>query len=508
MNKFLRITAIGSIFLIPFIPFIVSSSLFFPFITGKNFIFRILTEVSLASWIMLALRDAAYRPRKSAILWAFVAFVAIIGIADISGVNAWKSFWSNFERMEGYVTLLHLLGMFIVAGTMLSTERLWERFLQTSLGASVVASLFAVFQLAGVFTINQGGVRVDATFGNATYLAIYLVFNIFFALIFFARSRGWGARAGYAAIVILHSAILYHTATRGAILGLLGGLLLSALLIAIFDKKERVMRTTAWSVIGAIAVIAIGFTLAKDTDFVRSSPVMSRFINLSLNETGSQARAYVWPMAIEGWKERPILGWGQENFNYVFNKDYDPRMYHHEQWFDRTHNAFLDWLVQGGILGLLAYLSLFVSAVYLLWRKCPDASFTEKALLTGLGAAYLFHNLFVFDNITSYTLFVSILAYVHFRSARLSKPAALDKDEVDDGDTRMIGAFVLVLLVASLYFFNYRGYATSQSLLDAMRSSTVSPIRIPDAIASFEKALSYDTLGRPEVVERMIETVP
>ncbi|MFA6095947.1 MAG: tetratricopeptide repeat protein, partial [Candidatus Paceibacterota bacterium] len=28
------------------------------------------------------------------------------------------------------------------------------------------------------------------------------------------------------------------------------------------------------------------------------------------------------------------------------------------------------------------------------------------------------------------------------------------------------------------------------------------------AIASFEKALSYDTLGRPEVVERMIETVP
>ena len=89
-------------------------------------------------------------------------------------------------------------------------------------------------------------------------------------------------------------------------------------------------------------------------------------------------------MAIKGFQERPILGWGQENFNYVFNKNYDPGMWGQEQWFDRTHNVILDWLVAGGILGLLAYLSIFFSTLYYVWRgKTNSFSITDKAIITG-----------------------------------------------------------------------------------------------------------------------------
>lgn len=35
-------------------------------------------------------------------------------------------------------------------------------------------------------------------------------------------------------------------------------------------------------------------------------------------------------LAIEGFKEHPILGWGQDNFILVFNKYYDPRLYSQE----------------------------------------------------------------------------------------------------------------------------------------------------------------------------------
>ena len=42
-----------------FVPLFISRSLFFPFITGKNFAFRIIVEIIFGLWIWLALRDPA-----------------------------------------------------------------------------------------------------------------------------------------------------------------------------------------------------------------------------------------------------------------------------------------------------------------------------------------------------------------------------------------------------------------------------------------------------------------
>src|SRR3989338_9056519 len=71
MAKFLRIFTISGLFLIPLIPVIVAGGesftafffpdLLFPFITGKNFAFRIIIEIIFASWILLALLEPKYR---------------------------------------------------------------------------------------------------------------------------------------------------------------------------------------------------------------------------------------------------------------------------------------------------------------------------------------------------------------------------------------------------------------------------------------------------------------
>jgi hypothetical protein len=50
---FAWIVKIG-LFIIPFLPLYVSSSMLFPFITGKNFAFRIITEVIFIFWVWLA----------------------------------------------------------------------------------------------------------------------------------------------------------------------------------------------------------------------------------------------------------------------------------------------------------------------------------------------------------------------------------------------------------------------------------------------------------------------
>jgi len=58
-----------------------------------------------------------------------------------------------------------------------------------------------------------------------------------------------------------------------------------------------------------------------------------------LQEGTTESRFIVWNMAWKGFEEHPVLGWGQESFNYVFNKYYNPKLYNQEQWFDRTHDC-------------------------------------------------------------------------------------------------------------------------------------------------------------------------
>ena len=155
MNKTLKYVVLGGIFLIPFIPFIVANDFFFPFITGKNFAFRILVEIIFASWVAWALVDTSVRPRGSALVYAFVAFILSLGVSTLLAENTNKALWSNFERMEGYVTIVHLGAYFLVLTSVLNVEKLWKAFWNTSIGVSIALSLFGIGQIAGFFVINQ-----------------------------------------------------------------------------------------------------------------------------------------------------------------------------------------------------------------------------------------------------------------------------------------------------------------------------------------------------------------
>ena len=115
---------------------------------------------------------------------------------------------------------------------------------------------------------------------------------------------------------------IWRTGTRGVLLGLLGGIFVSAIIVAIFEKKGSVMKKTAIGGIALILLLVVGFLSVKNTQIIKSSPMLERLSTISWsNVTGQgQARQYVWPMAIKGFQEHPVLGWGQDGFNNVFNK--------------------------------------------------------------------------------------------------------------------------------------------------------------------------------------------
>jgi len=475
-NNQIRYVILAGLFAIPFVPLIVSSSLFFPFITGKAFFFRFIVEIIFACYLVLAIREQSYRPRFSWILGALLTFLVVMGVADFFAVNPFKAFWSNYERMEGYITLLHLGAYFLVLGSVLKTQEIWNKLLATSIGASAIMAIYSFFQLAGKITINQGGVRADGTLGNASYLGIYMVFHIFIAALLFARFRANWQRVLIGIVALMDLVVLYFTATRGAILGLIGGAFIAFLFLAFKSEKGSKIRKIAIAgVLGLIVFVGL-FIALKNTSFVKKSPVLGRFSSLSFSEIKTQGRFFVWPMAIKGFIEKPILGWGQEGFNFVFNKYYDPRMYNQEPWFDRAHSTPLDWLIAGGALGLLSYISIFLALLFYIFKsKNENLSKNEKAVMLGLISAYVFNNLFVFDQISSYILFFTVIAYMHSHapetpmlwwdkiSARVSKMFESEKSRP------VVEALILIFTIFVIYFVIYAPWKQNKDLLVVLK---------------------------------------
>ena len=214
LRELVRSIILICVFITPFICLFVANNMFFPFITGKNFTFRILTEIMFGAWGILMFIDATYRPRFSWILGAATAFIAIIAIADFHGMNPYRSFWSNYERMEGLITHIHLFLYFLVAGSVVASEKIWEWLWRTTLLASVMVNLFyAIPQISG---LAESHGRLDATFGNASYLSIFNMFNVFLAAFLFLRSkdRSWWTLWIYPAVAVLNLVILFYTQTR------------------------------------------------------------------------------------------------------------------------------------------------------------------------------------------------------------------------------------------------------------------------------------------------------
>ncbi len=541
-TRFLRWTLLIGSALLFFVPFIIAdggagyqsgfnfyvplANMFFPFITGKNFAFRIIVELLLCAYILLALREPKYRPRASMLMWAVCAFVVWLGVATVVSIDPIKSFWSNFERMEGYITILHLFAYFIIVGAVVSAEKWWDRLFQTSIASGALMGVYAVLQSINFFPISsQSGPRADGTFGNATYLAIFMLLNLFLTLFMLVRQRHstW-AQVLYGIAIVLQFMGLYFTQTRGAFLGFFGGLVVAAIYIAWQGRgaQWKTLRRVSYWGLGIIAILVVAFFALRTSPLINNtSDTLSRIASISLEDPTTIARFQIWNMAWQGFTESPktiVAGWGQENFNFVFNEHYQPQMYNQEQWFDRAHNQFLDWLVAGGLPAFLLYLSLFLLAAWMIWRS--ELEVPEQAILFGLLAAYGFNNLTVFDDIMSSLYFFLILAFIH--SCSKKEPARWMSWTRPLGD-RGVAIAAPVIIVATLFVVwtvNVPGLARAQGLLTAL----VPQVRVPNgsggytgqaktsavALQDFKNASARGPwpgteLGHQEVVEQLLQ---
>jgi hypothetical protein len=266
--------------------------------------------------------------------------------------------------------------------------------------------------------------------------------------------------------------------------------------------------------IGGVVVLVI-FTsslfIFKNSSIVKSSSILSRIATISPNDVTGSSRLAMWTISYQAWLERPLLGYGQDNFSYIFARKFLPeKMCNLEPWYDRSHDVFFDWLVAGGTLGLLSYLSLYGVALWLLWRTGGHVPLREKAILTGAIVGYFIHNIFVFDNLTSYILFAALLAYIVVRTqgdnAHGHGKAFFDDESMNYLWIPLVG----IVLVVTQYYVNYRPLLVNRLVIEGMSiGQYAQTMPLADAIKkqenAFTSAIAMNTLGSEEAREQFLQ---
>jgi hypothetical protein len=429
---------------------VVMDSIFFPFIGGKDYFFRFTVELSLMAtllwWAFEArageLKELIKANYKKPVVIAVTVFVAMVTLACIFAYDAHAAFWSNYERGEGGFQMLHYYVFFMLLMLLLRTEEDWKSIFRFSLVAAAgmigygILGNYSVPTFIGPYagstppTTGWWHVLVDIRFqgslGNPAYVAPYLLFSMFYGAYLWINRRAGAAKKalvhiGYAVLIAFFIFFFILSETRGAFIGLGAGVFV-LLLYFIFAGRGGLRK---WSSIALAILIVLGAAgyAVRNNPRVTAIPA-ARLLQISTSDVTAQTRFWVWGEAWKGFLERPIFGWGPENFTAVYDKFFDPRFFvpgqNTETWFDRAHSVFFDYLAETGALGLLSYLAIFFIFAWEFFKKKIAGMHAEtgvtltRGLMIALPVAYLVQGIAIFDVLPMYInlfLFMAFAAY-------------------------------------------------------------------------------------------------
>lgn len=479
-----------------FFVFFVFGNLLFPFITSKQLSFNILMELLIAVWLVFVWRYPAYRPQRSLVTWGLIAYLAAILLSLARSYDPGLSFWGDAERMMGLFHVTHFFFFYLILITAFRNWREWQALLIASVVAAVGVAVKGVF-----------GANVYSTIGNTTYVSGYLIFNLYFAFLLFRRSASpWRWLYLPAAAIMLWEFALAKTS--GAIIGLALAVLLFVFLLGLLHEDNRRRRLSLIAfLVAALAILAI-FSQSHQAWFQNS--FLQR---LTFQKATFQTRLISWRGAVADFGSHWLLGVGFGNYAVVFDRHFDPKFYDYaltETYFDRAHNNLIDIASTTGVVGLIAYLSIFAAAGYYLVRRFREGGKRigpdnyETIVLTSLLAAYFIQNLAVFDSYVTYTGLMMTLGYLHWLVFIEGKEEAAERaGRFSLGRNGERIALVVFLLIAYLfaYQFNIKPWKMFKGVIDGY--SLVLEGKLAQGIVAYQEALTgtpLDQDGRTTLV--------
>jgi O-antigen ligase len=480
-------------------PLLFDRNFFFSFVSLKTIFFRIVVDLIFILYLILIYFDRSYLPKINKLNVSIFLFIFSLFIASIFGVNFERSFLSNFERMVGLLTFIYLFVFYIILISVFKNRRDWEHLFSVSIITAIPISFMVLMNKGGNF---RGG----GSLGNSSFFASYILFNIFFALILMIsnKNNSIGKSLYIIALFIFLLSLFFNptTITEGAVSSLLIGLVV-LIALAMWFSRNSVLKKAA--PIFFILMVIFGFYVVKEYRFPDKP--------FNLLDIPDPSRKANWSIALKAIQERPILGWGWENYNTVFSKYYDPiiPLTGGDIWYDRAHNIIFDTLVSGGIVSTFFYFSIFFVSIFYLIKIAKTSNFDKDFLVktAGLGEreivlislslvslliVYFLQNLWVFDMISSYIMFFLTLGFIDFFAFQKNLHKPQQNKLLERNKFKNIAIiFLIILTLFSLYYSNIKQLLSSYYI--AQTGYSFGELNIEKGKRYLEKAIKTSSIS-------------
>lgn len=518
-ERVLRTALFGAIGLLLLTPFVVDTGTVFPFVVGKALWSRSLIEIAFALWAVLALTRPGYRPPRA---WILVLLAAGLGVSLLSawfGVSLQYSLWTSYERMLGVVDQAHWVALAVVLASVVTTPAGWRTLLGAQVAAGAAMALIVIARAVDIEVPFFGGlpelssVRMGGPLGNPGFLSVYLLANGVLAAGFSARAWIGGARGkrpgayGWAAIAGLHFIGLLLAGSVGGFAGLLAAAGFAVLGVLWLARGRQ--RLAAAAAIAVFAVASVGLVsrfidpasigAAPFSGSSSQSPLVTslRYMGrVHLQNSSVQSRLAAWKAGLEGFAQRPLLGWGPGNYTTVFGlfgSGYAATAEPHDQ----AHGKLVEVAATTGLAGLAAWLALWALALTVLLRYARAAGAAERAFAVFAAAALAGHLVqlqFLFDTAAGSlfaTLSAAFAAQLESRALpaawrpRLPAPLARCCERYAPGaGALMRGAGVRAALGAAALALALTGLAVNRTIFIAADTRHVAPDAIPSGVTA------------------------
>lgn len=398
-----------------FAPLLISRYWLLPDKFAKAVIFRIIVEIILVAYIYLVLRDKKYFPRFDILTLAVTIFWTAALFSVFFSMQPFTSMWGSATRGSGFFNFTHYVILFFILRGTAQNKTQWRKIFNCAIIAAALTAIFAILQrifpALNADYMNSAYYRPAGTMGNPIMLANYLAMTVFLAFAFWKQEAVRRKKILYLLAGTLMLTAIFISQTRGTFLGIAVG----GLFLLIFYPSKNIAFKTKRRLLILIIIVALILLFFIFQNGLNILP--QRFLVFD-----NFNRLTSWKIAIKAIADKPLFGWGMENFAIPFDKYYPggyTKSYNGlaETWWDRTHNVPLDIGATMGLIGVAAYFLVFAAAFRQLFKNRTNNNVSMPHIVSALFTAYFIQNLTAFDDVISYIMFFTLLAYVSFLSS-------------------------------------------------------------------------------------------
>lgn len=400
---------------------------------GKDSFFKIVLSLG---WILFLIKQILndkyfdFKKYKS-IFYFIILLVFSFSISVLLALHPLESFWGNYHRFQGFTTLIFYLLFFLLLIFQIKNFEVLKKFILVSLVGSFFVCLYGLLQYVDIdfkkwtqpAYLTQ---RIFSSVGQPNFLGHYLImiipFNLFF-LFYFWKKKKEKLFIIFSFLLFFQLACLILTYSRAAWLGF-GGFLSAFIFLFLFfnNQKRKAFIFLSIILLTSLFLIFISLKSFYQPYEARKLNFFSRVQSIvDLKNSSNRMRLHDWNVGIEILKKsdfkRILFGYGPDDLHDLFASRYQSGVMAFERIdtiSDRSHNLFLDNLLQFGIIGFSS-LILFIGyiifkALIFLKIKNKDAEFWLVLILLADLFGYFINNLLSFSAIATSLYLYFILA--------------------------------------------------------------------------------------------------